>query len=227
MRIIIYSLNPKYLDGGNIIAAVEHPDRVCEIRLRVSDLMGSLLEAMQVPFPVLTDLGLNCLDPTPPVLPDTFLGGSAPSLQSLALSGIPFPALPKLLLSARDLVNLKLYEVPHTGHISPEAMVTCLSILTNLESLHLGLQSPSSFPNRGSQRLLLLTRVGLPALTKLEFQGNSEYLEDFLARINTPITTTTKIMFFNRVIFDIPQTLQVRQSHRGVRVDQSSQPVLW
>jgi hypothetical protein len=39
----------------------------------------------------------------------------------------------------------------------------------------------------------------------LDFQGVSEYLEDFLARINTPVLTTTTITFFNRVIFNIPQ----------------------
>jgi hypothetical protein len=39
----------------------------------------------------------------------------------------------------------------------------------------------------------------------LHFGGVSEYLEDFLARINTPVITHTDIMFFNRLIFDIPE----------------------
>jgi Leucine-rich repeat (LRR) protein len=84
-------------------------------------------------------------------------------------------------------------------------MVTGLSVLTNLEFLTLSFLSPSSRPDRRSQPPLLLTRIDLPALTKLEFQGISECLEDFLAQINTPVLTATKITFFNRVIFDIPQ----------------------
>ncbi|KAI0249442.1 hypothetical protein BJV78DRAFT_1362871 [Lactifluus subvellereus] len=214
IQIIISDQNlsdqPHLDDGDNIIAALEHRDRVCDIEL--DELPSFLLERLatvtQEPFPVLTNIRLSCFDQAPPVLPDTFLGGSAPRLQSLYLSGIPSPALPKLLLSARDLVSLTLYRIPHTGYISPEAMVTCLSALTNLEWLTLEFESPSSRPDRGSQRPPPLTRVDLPALTWLQLQGVSEYLEDFLARINTPVITTTTITFFNRVVFNIPQLFE-------------------
>ena len=195
-------------DNVNVIAALEHPDRVCMIHLY--SLPSSLLErfttVMQEPFPVLTDLRLDCPhDPTPLVLPDTFLGGSAPRLETLRLAGIPFPALPKLLLSARDLTSLSLSNIPHSGYFSPEAMVTALSGLTNLKYLTLEFQSPSSCTNRGSQRPPPLTRVDLPTLARLFFQGVAEYLEDFLVRINTPVITIAMIRFFNRVNFDIPQ----------------------
>ena len=207
MQIIIDDPEPTHLDGDNIIAALEHPDRVCQINLShlTSFLLERLATVMQEPFPVLRHLDLSYYGQTPSVLPDTFLGGFAPRLQSLHLSGIPFPALPKFLLSARGLVSLRLWRVPHNGYISPEAMVTCLSALTNLKFLTLRFQSPSSFPNRGSQHPLPLTRVDLPALTKLEFQGVSEYLDDLLVRTNAHVITSTTITFFNRVIFDIPQ----------------------
>jgi hypothetical protein len=219
MQIIIHDREPTHLDGDNIIAALEHPDRVCKID--ISDPTSSLLErlatVMQEPFPVLKYLDLRYYGyQTPPVLPDTFLGGSAPHLESILLCRIPFPALPKLLLSARDLVELELSAVPHTGYISPEAMVTCLSTLTNLESLRLSLQSPSPRPDRGSQSPLLLTRVDLPALTELQLQGDSEYLEDFLARINTPVITFTEITFFNRVVFNIPQLFNFVSCTKGL-----------
>ncbi|KAI0249436.1 hypothetical protein BJV78DRAFT_1354257 [Lactifluus subvellereus] len=136
------------------------------------------------------------------------LGRICPTSTVTLLSGIQFPALPKLLLSARGLVYLTLHSVPHTGYISPEAMVTCLSALTKLETFGLRFQSPSSRPDRGSQRPLPLTRVDLPALTWLDFEGVSEYLEDLLARINTPVITTTFITFFNRVVFNIPQLFE-------------------
>ena len=210
VQIIVADHKPTRLGGENIIAALEHRDRVCELLLH--NLTNSLLEQLATvvqdsePFPVLLSIDLECDGQTPPVLPDTsgFWGGSAPRLQTLSLSGIPFP-VPNLLLSARNLVKITLHNVPHTGYISPEAMVTCLSGLTNLKSLDLSFQSPSSRPDRGSQHPPPLTRVVLPALMFLYFSGVSEYLEDFLARINTPVIIRTEIMFFNRVIFDIPE----------------------
>jgi hypothetical protein len=68
-----------------------------------------------------------------PPLPDGLLGGSSPRLQFLALHSIPFPALPKFLLAATDLVHLALERIPHNGYISPEAIVTCLAVLANLK----------------------------------------------------------------------------------------------
>ncbi|KAI0247868.1 hypothetical protein BJV78DRAFT_1156917 [Lactifluus subvellereus] len=214
MQIFVEDEQPTPLGGDNIIAALEHPDRVQSISLR--SLPSSLLErlatspVMQESFPVLKNVWLGVIKnrQIPAVLPDTFLGGSAPRLHSFILSGIPFPALPKVLLSARDLVRLRLYRVPHTGYISPEAMVTCLSALANLEFFFLEFQSPSSRPDRGIQRPPLLTRVDLPALAALYFRGVSEYVEDFLVRINTPVLITIEIEFFNRVIFDIPQLFE-------------------
>ena len=97
IRIFAQSLD----DGNNIITTLKHHDCVCSIVLsiRASSLLEQLATMMQEPFPVLMNLDLTCLDLTL-VLSDTFLGGSAPSLQSLMLSGISFLALLKLLLSA-------------------------------------------------------------------------------------------------------------------------------
>ena len=124
---------------GNIIAILEHCDRVRNIG--IFDLTIPQLErlapVMQEPFPALTSLGLQLEagETLTPALPNMFLGGSAPRLQTLFFSGIPFPGLPSLLLSATDLSDLSLKGIPHTGYISPEAMVTCLSALTRLTRL--------------------------------------------------------------------------------------------
>ena len=64
-----------------------------------------------------------------------FLGGSAPRLKYLWLRSIPFPAHPKLLLSAADLIQLSLVDLLHTGYITPEGIVTALAVLANLEIL--------------------------------------------------------------------------------------------
>jgi hypothetical protein len=67
----------------NVIAALGQSNRVCQVGLW--GLAGRQLEevfaAMQVPFPELTDLRLFPDDETPPVVPGSFLGRSAPRLQ--------------------------------------------------------------------------------------------------------------------------------------------------
>jgi len=124
------------------------------------------------------------------------------------LEGVPFPGLPKLLLSAADLVNLSVLKISHSGYFSPEAMVRCLSTLTRLERLTLGFNSPLSRPVRESRRLHPLTRSALPALTYFRFKGVSEYLEDLVARIDAPLLDRLDITFFHRLIFDTPQLTQ-------------------
>jgi hypothetical protein len=138
------------------------------------------------------------------------LGGFAPHLETLSLEGIPipFPGLRKLLLSTTDLINLDLDNVPHSGYFSPEAIVTCLSALTRLDSLHVGFESPRSRPYRGSRRPPPPTRTLLPSLTNLMFTGVSEYLEDLVARIDTPLLSNLEMRLFHQLIFDTPQLAQ-------------------
>jgi hypothetical protein len=187
----------------NIISALQQHNRVRAID--ISGVPNSLLKeaaAMQEPFPALTELTLRSYDKSAPILPDSFLGGSAPSLQKLYLFRIPFPALPKLLLSTHHLVKLCLWDIPRSGYISPEAMVTALSTLTRLAKLVLAFRSPRSQADRASRRPPPLTRVALPALTSLWFKGDSEYLEDIVSRIEAPLLSYTEILFFNQLVFD-------------------------
>jgi len=189
----------------NIISALQQHNRVCTIH--ISGVPNPLLKqftAMQEPFPALTKLTLWSIDENAPVLPDSFLGGSAPSLRELSLFRIPFPGLPKLLLSTHDLVWLLLRDIPHSGYISPEAMVTALSTLTGLESLELGFRFLRSQADRASRRPPPLTRIILPALTKFWFKGDTEYLEDIVSRLEAPLLSNTEITFFNQLIFDTP-----------------------
>ena len=202
----------------DVDAAIMHPDRIREICL--FDLTRSFLQRlasatlMQEQFPALVHLtlefgGSHGRSARPaPALPDGFLGGSVPRLQSLELHFILFPALPKLLLSATDLVRLDLWGIPHSGYFSPEAIVTGLAILANLKSLFIGFESPLSRPDRKRQRPPPLTRTVLPALTRFDFKGASEYLEDFVARIDAPLLDSIYITFFLQLIFDTPRLAQ-------------------
>ena len=101
---------------------------------------------MQQPFPALTSVWLRFK--SSPVIPASFLGGSAPSLRTFALERIPFPGLPKLLLSATHLVDLDLRDIPHSGYFSPETIVTCVSTLTALKGIRVEFESPRSCPDR-------------------------------------------------------------------------------
>jgi hypothetical protein len=161
----------------NIIAALEHNDRVFQLNLIdfPSSQFGKVLAAMQRPFPTLTLLRLGLDDETSLVQPELFLGGSAPRLQTLHLDRIPFPGLPKLLLSATDLVDLELRRIPDSGYISPEAMATGLSVLTRLKRLVIKFDSSRYRPDRRSRRLPPPTRDVLPNLNRLRFIGVGNY----------------------------------------------------
>jgi hypothetical protein len=197
-------------DMDNVVAALEHNDRICELGLWLitSSQLDKVLAAMQQPFPALTHLEIQLVDETTPVIPVSFLGGSAPRLRTLVLNYIPFPGLPNLLLSATHLVRLELWGTPHSGYFSPETMITCLSVLTRLESLRIGFESPRRFPDRNG-RLPLPTRVLLPVLTKLQFKGVGEYLEDLVARIDAPLLDDLAITFFHQLILDTSQLTQL------------------
>ena len=209
LPLIVHDITDIYGDVEYTIAALEHNDRVCQIRLsspstsRISYVAESA--AMQKPFPELMELDMASNWDDGPTLPDSFLGGTAPQLQSLQLSNISFPGLPKLLLSATHLIKLDLSFIPRSGsgYIPPEAMVTSLSTLTSLEYLRIHFRYPPPAPER--RHLLLLTRFILPILTTMHFEGASGYLEEILARIDAPRLNKMFITLRDQSIFDTPQ----------------------
>jgi hypothetical protein len=186
-------------DEHNAVAALEHPDRVCDIRFGVTgSQLGKMAAVMQVPFPVLTRLFIVSKDRNSPTVPGGFLGGSAPCLQEIRLERISFPSLPTLLLSASDLVELSLREIPPSGYISPQAIVRCLAAIPRLQDLVIGFQVATSHPDR--IRPPLITRIVLPALTSFQFLGAGEYLEDLVARIDSPQLDRMHVNYFNQMV---------------------------
>jgi hypothetical protein len=192
----------------DIISVLEYSDRVHVIKLThvSSSRLKQLSAAMQVPFPELTDLRLWSYRDV--VLPDSFLGGSAPRLRFLSLDGVPFPRLPKLLLSATHLVDLHLERIPHSGYMSPEAMASVFPTLVRLRSLRLEFQFPRSRLDWTSRRPPPLTRSVLSNLLYFRFKGDSEYLDDLLARIDAPRLGDLYMIFFNQIVFDTPHLIQ-------------------
>jgi hypothetical protein len=193
----------------NIIAALGQSNRVCQVNLILASWqLEEVLASIQLPFPELTSMRLSSFDETPPVIPDSFLGGSAPRLRIFTLSGIPFPGLPKPLLSATHLVDLKLSNIPHSGYISPETMVALLSVLSGLETLFLRFRSPQSRPDWENHSLPPPKRTILPALDQFHFKGVTEYLEELVTSIDTPQLDKMRITFFNQIDFDTPRLAQ-------------------
>jgi len=184
----------------NITAALKCRDRVREISIwgTPNSLLKRFAASMRSPFPVLIsvqlfDSSLGHHDLL--VLSDSFLGGFAPRLRSLDLRGISFPAPQKLLLSATDLVTLRLERIPNSGYISPEEIVACLSTLTKLKELALEFRSPLFHSHQTSQDPV--PRTIFPALTSLRFQGAHEYLEDLLSRTDLPFLNNVYITLTN------------------------------
>ena len=196
----------------NVTAALMQSNRVCEVDLHLpgSQLEG-VLAAMQVSFPVLTELRLFSDGETPLVIdaiPDSFLGGSVPHLRILNLKFVLFPGLQKLLMSATHLVDMFLYDIPHSGYISPEAMVAVISVSSSLETLSLEFRSPQSRPDRENTSLPPPKRSILPILKRLYFKGVTEYLEELVTRIDTPQLNQMDVTLFNQIDFDTPRLAQ-------------------
>ena len=222
----------------NILAALEHNDRICQLGLTDSKFSisqwGKVLAVMHQPFPALTRLLLQpLLDEIIPVDPDSFLGGSAPSLRTLSLHGIPFSGLPKLLLSATHLVDLDLWEIPHSAYISPEVMVNCLSVLPRLEKLDIGFNSRRSRPDPNNHRPPPPTRTLLPNLTDFSFRGVSNYLEDFVVQIEVPQLDKLYITLFHQQALNTPQlarlisTMSNLKAHDRARIVVDSRQDDW
>ena len=126
-----------------LTAALECRDRTCMIHI-IDIGPETSVTVLHEQFPVLTHFLLFSTDDSMPVLPERFLGGSAPRLRSCSLKEFPFPSFPKFVLCSPDIVLLHLLEIPSSGYKSPEVMATCLAALPNLAWLSFGFRSPLS-----------------------------------------------------------------------------------
>ena len=200
-------LSRQELEGAdNIIAALRHQTRVCQIKLNhhSNDLSRRIAEVMQESFPALTHLEIRLLDDakTAVAFPDEFLGGCAPSLRSCSLRAIAFPGIWKLLLTANRLVSLCLERIPSCTYISSEAIVNFLSALPHLKKFTLRYQSPR--PRDSIQFRPPEARVVLPSLTYIWVHGDCEYIEDLCSRIDVPLLDFFRFTFFT-VVSHTPQ----------------------
>ncbi|KAH9971259.1 hypothetical protein BGW80DRAFT_1460769 [Lactifluus volemus] len=201
----------------NLIAALERRDRVRGIHLGFRthvplyhhEPSERIVTARQweESFPALRSLTLGSLGPKI-FLPDTFLNGSTPCLQTLTLSDISFLSLPRILSSTSDLTWLLLLDIPNSGYIPPETMATSLSAQPKLKSLIIMFKIPAPHDERRNLPVPPPTRIVLPALTSITFFGESEYFEVLAARFDAPLLDDFTIAFSDQPVFDIPQTVR-------------------
>ena len=218
--------SPAPEDEVNIVTAFNQSDRVHSISLTVTSSLLENLTAIKRPFSELEELVLLSRGSPQVTLPSVFGWGTR--LRLLHLTGIVFSALPLLLYSSRNLVDLKLHEVPNPWLFSPEALTDALCGMAQLRSLslhflrttdHIGVTVPSR------------KRIDLPALTCLDFRGITEYLEDFVARIDTPRLGDIEVTFFNESSLEFSKLSEfidrivIHKAHRRVDILSSERAI--
>ena len=209
---------------GDVVAALKLNHRVSGIFFEntLDSAWETFVPLMQHPFPALTLLWIRPYGPIRNEISHSFLGGSAPCLQDLELAQFPFPALPELLLSATKLIRLRYHDIPPSGYISPQAMVTALSALTRLESLSLTFRSPQSLPDRAIRISPPHMRTLLPALTYLCYQGVPEYMEDLVAQIDAPLLESVVISLFHQEVLEVSQLAKfIRRADKLSQLDRA------
>ena len=183
-------------DEENILAALNQSDRISSIHLTVTNLLLEKLSAVERPVPNLEDLALLTQDSLQQTLPNHTFGWGT-RLRRLHLTRIAYFALPQLLYSSKNIVDLQLHEVLSPWLSSPESLTDALSGMAQLQSLslhflpttdHIGISLPSR------------KRVVLPALNRFDFRGAIEYLEDLVAGIDVPYLGDIQVTFLSKTI---------------------------
>jgi hypothetical protein len=213
-------------DEVNIMTAFNQSDRVHSISLTVTSSLLEKLNAIKRPFSKLEDLILLSRDRAQVTLPSAFGWGTR--LRRLHLIRIVFSALPLLLYSSKNLVDLMLHEVPNPWLFSPEALTDALSGMVQLRSLSLHFLPTTAhicvtIPSR--------KRIVFPVLTRLDFRGIAKYLEDLVARIDTPRLGDIELTFFNESILDFSKLsefidcIEIHKSHRRADILSSERAI--
>ena len=187
---------PTSEDEDNILAALKQPDRVSSIHLTLTNSLLEKLSSIRQPVSELEDLVLLSQDNLQQTLPINVFGWGT-RLRSLHLTRITFFALPQLLYSSRKLVDLRLHEVFSRWLFSPEELTDALVGMAQLQSL--SLHFPPTTDHIG-RHLPCRKRVVLPSLTRLNFRGIAEYLEDFVAGIDAPHLGDIEVTLFNEPV---------------------------
>ena len=179
-------------DADNIFNTLKNPARICEIDIDMTRfLLVKCASLLKESFPALEylRLGQSTTRWGALIIPDNFLGNSAPRLRVIRLQNTHFPTLPRLLSTSQNLVSLQLEHIPG-GHIfTPQELAVGLSSTPQLKFLKIGIHGnvPGRVAPYSSIRIAPRIRVVLPSLLEFQYMGQGSYLDDLAYRIDTPV----------------------------------------
>src|SRR5258708_2477750 len=214
-------------DEQGIILALQHRDRVRRIRvMKPIPILQKLIMALDGEFPILEYLSIihqrhrrpSIEHNTPLNLPEAF---RAPHLCHLVLMSFAIPIGSPLLTTMGNLITLSLNSIPPSAYFHPNALLQRLSLMPQLEIL--GILFNSHFPSRNIERQLfrtpIVSRVTLPNLRWIGFQGASAYLELLLPWLTVPLLERLQVSFFNQLSYSIPHLQQFMGTAENLRLD--------
>jgi hypothetical protein len=203
-------------DAEGIIFALQHRHRVRRIRLRGSiPILQRLINILNGEFPILENLYIGHQKYLRPIferdmslnLPESF---RAPHLRHLLLMSFVIPIGSPILTTMGNLITLSLNLIPPSAYFHPNALLQRLSLMPQLEILAITFSTyyPSREVERQLSRMPIITRVTLPNLRWLGFQGASVYLEALLPWVTIPLLEKLHVLFFNQLTYSIPHLQQ-------------------
>ena len=201
-------------DEENALLALQHHDRVRHIDISEPGLQ-KLFAILDKPFPMLQGLRLAYLDLNcHSRLPQTFV---APYLRHLELVRIGDVRL-HLLASITGLVTLTLEGIPASTFLPVEYLMSRLSLMPQLEYLHLNFLARTS-----SDRILsepsepATPPVSFPNLDEVVFKGAITYLESLTTRIRVPHLTRFTATLFYQSFFPLSSLSEFLVAARELR----------
>ena len=213
-------------DEDNIMVALKQSSRVIPIILTITPSLLDKLSPIEGAFSGLEELVLLSQDGVPLTMPSVFRWGQR--LRCLHSTGVAFPALLQLLSSSTNLIDLQLHEVFFPWQFSPEMLTKGLSQLGQLRSLSLRFGFTTFHQ---SFQPLYLESIFFPVLTRLNYQGSMEYLEDIVVTLDAPFLKDIEITFFDDPIVAQSEFckfidwIELYRSHCGTHI-LSSQPTI-
>ena len=201
-------------DEEGIILALQNRDRVRRIRITKSvSILQKLVIALDGEFPILEYLLISNRRVIRPFIdlstslnfPETF---RAPHLRQLWLDNFATPIESPILTTMGNLVTLWLSSIPSSSYFHPNALLHRLSLLPRLETLGLAFHCYNPNAERQLLRTPIVTRVTLPNLHWLFFDGTRAYLEALLPWLATPLLEKLHIHFLNQMVYSIPHLRQ-------------------
>jgi hypothetical protein len=214
LTIDYHTLGPREMtadDESGIFLALSNRDRVRRIEFWELPNVGKFVTAMDDQFPILERMYIRSRIEV--VLPATF---QAPNLRHLRLWAASIPIRSPLLTNTAGLVTLKLRHIPASADFPPSYILTRLSLMTQLEKLCIGFDSP--IHNRDVEMQLHQTpdMTTLPNLRRFVFHGVSAYLEELVARISAPSLSTFRVYLCHQISSTIPRLLQFMQTSENL-----------